>query len=399
MMQKLGRFILAILAVWMVVCSVQADQYWDSSPTAGFQPGDGYWSTAASDTNWNNGAGNGGQSTWVNDGGSAPFFPMNGGTSRVTISSSCITGNYLRVTGANYTIVQTNGGQLNCLYTGGNVFQIEASNNTWIVAGGSSSVTSILKTVRGGGSIYVGSLSALSSNDVLTVDGGGVTNSAMVSNMGPGATYIGYIAGSLACGVNVVNGGYWYGGDINVGYPGATNHYLNVDNGTVQMIGSLNIWGTAGRGVVKNGSRLNTGGGGSLQVGFNGSSSNCSLTVDGGVVSTLGSQGTHLFGYSSTLTITNGGLVTNGAGGGIVSVIGDTGSTNCTLIVAGGSSTQSVWYLAGSTLTIGSTASSVGNVLRIDGAGSPGSAGVKNTGASQNCGRFSKTTSGERVFL
>ncbi len=379
-MLKLARYIIATLMVGMVSLS-QAAQYWDPSSTAGFQPGDGFWSTVAADANWNNGSGNGVPSTWVNDTASAALFGENGGTSRITISNANLSCWYVQVDGQNYAVVQTNGGRLLCTYVGGSSFKLSSSNLSWLVAG-SSSATSILNSANtGGASMYLGSTALPSSNVVLTVDGGGFPNSAIVTNSGSGSVAIGNYTGSQNCGINVVNGGYWHSGDITVGTTGATNCFINVDNGTLKGVGSVYIYGVSGRAVVKNGGQLATGGAGLLQVGNGNTSTNCSLTVDGGQVAARGNGRMQIAGSYSTLIITNGGFVTNSGG---VIYIGGNGTVpviNGTVIVAGGSSTQSLWSLGGMALTVGTMAGSISNEVRVDGAGLPNSAVITNAGA------------------
>ena len=79
--------------------------YWDTSSTAGIQPGDGYWGTNG---NWATDTSGNGREGWQS-GFDANFYANSSPTSTITIANSVNVGN-ITFTGSGYTV---GGGTLN----------------------------------------------------------------------------------------------------------------------------------------------------------------------------------------------------------------------------------------------------------------------------------------------
>ena len=67
------RWLMALIALLIIATGTQAaNQYWDSTTNAGYQHGDGVWSTGATATNWSGTTGTNQPGTWTN--GSTAIF-------------------------------------------------------------------------------------------------------------------------------------------------------------------------------------------------------------------------------------------------------------------------------------------------------------------------------------
>ncbi len=366
--QMNGRRLLAPLLLFLsTVCAASAaSQYWDAATNAGYQHGDGRWTTSPADAWWTtNTSGLTPLDGWAD--GSIANFSGTGGRSTVLVDGSSISASGLVVNGSGYDVVVTNGGRLT---VSGNFivgYSIASSTNNRLSVIGGVGVTSHCSSV---GSFWV-SYSGCG-NEVL-VDGRGVSGSAVFSNSGGIA--LGYTAASSVSGrVAVCRGGRLVApGGVAVGRSSPFNQLIVSEGGTVTA-GTLDI------GNGPNGDNSNT-----LVVTDSGSvvdalvlrvggqrRGNQAIIANSGVVTGVA---TFILGESATvnalLTITNGGkLFTSG---GVDFARG--GSTACTGLISGAGS---LWDLAAGILVVGQ---GTNNRVRIEDYGAVTNAGAIRIGA------------------
>jgi T5SS/PEP-CTERM-associated repeat protein len=322
-------FGMMILAAGLALNLQGALQYWDPSASAGYQHGDGVWSTAAGDANW----------TAV--GGSAPLSPFGntndvwfnafGGVSTVTLNTSLTTG-VAYVNGSAYAIIVTNGGRIvSSTVALGNANA--ANGNRFIVAGGAG-VTSlwVTGTLRLGGTAAMGA-----TNNIVLVDGKGYPESAMMSNV---SLTVGASGGNAGNEMQVIDGGRLMTAGATIGSLSTGNAVRVRDAGSQWSAGGVAV--TVGTGA---GARGNT------------------LSVEGAAVVTnaaVVTVGTLAGSGGNQLSIAGGGrLYSSGT-----AVIGLTASSSNSALVTG---TGSLWQV--SQLTLGSGTGSSGNVLRVENGG------------------------------
>jgi len=238
-------------------------------------------------------------------------------------------------TGANSNTVTVTG--TNSAWYGGLSVGGQGSFNTLTIANGGkvfgdgdigNSGTNNSVLVTGAGSVW--------SNTSLTVGAGGAFSTLTISNGGKVVSvsggYIGYNAGANSNTVTVTgtNSAWYNNGDLYVGYSGSSNT-LTIANG----------------GVVTNSFGY---------IGYSGTNNSVLVTGPGSVWSNGSSLYVGAGGAFNTLTITNGGTVVDGFG-----AIGDSiGANSNTVTVTG---TNSAWYNIGSSLYVGFNGSS--NTLTI----------------------------------
>ena len=281
--------------------------------------------------------------------------------------------------GGNAVIGTTNGTAV------GNYVSVSGSNSAWNIGGnflfGNGSGSNTLVIANGGGLAnsngYIGIFG--SSNNSATVTGSGSlwTNSADF--------YVGQNGSSnsltISGGAQVLVHGR--------GYIGSTN-YSNASYNTVLLTGSNSLWmngngvvvGGAGTGntlVVSDSALLVSSN--KVRMGYLATSSNNSLTVNGGSI-TAGSTEVDVGygGAGNTLLITNGGKVTNGSG--FLGVL-NTSTNNSALVTGAGSlwTNSGALYVgvAGSgTLTVANGGSVAANAIML--ASNSGSIGTLNIG-------------------
>jgi T5SS/PEP-CTERM-associated repeat protein len=215
-----------------------ATQYWDASTNAGYQHGDGYWSTNESDVVWTlTGLSLG---AWSN-GNNAAFAATNG-RSTVRVEGSIVTCAFLYLQGSAYDLVISNGGEVasssgECLLGYG---ALDCSGNTVRVIGGAG-VTSRLSTVNA-------SLGRPGIGNALIVDGLGVAGSAVFSNR---TTFnIGSLNGGKTggyCRAIVRDGGQLMAGSSTMTLgAGSPFNELVVSGGGVFVVGSMYVGNGAG---------------------------------------------------------------------------------------------------------------------------------------------------------
>jgi hypothetical protein len=363
-----------------------AVQYWDASPAAGYQQGDGTWSTAAADTNW---SANGTALTpWVN--ANDALFSVKGGASTVTLYTS-LTSSAVTVTGSVYTLVVTNGGRLvSAIATLGGG---KGANDNRVRVAGGAGVTSIWAATAvsvGGGNTT--SLNG-ASNNLWVIDGGGVAGSAVTTNSG--TLDVGPQASCPSNELQVIAGGRLFtGGATTIGTTTFGNILRVQGEGSAWIAGSADA--TVGSGasaqsnslVVSDGAMATNSG--NLWVGrLSSNANNNDVTVSSGgrlyvaqanigssnnstgnVIRVLGagsrfSASAMTVGYGAgavgNLVIVDDGAFATNSG---ALTVGNTASTsNNEVRVTGGGR-----LLTGSTTTIGSTA--LANAVRVQGGGS-----------------------------
>ncbi|MEI7436427.1 MAG: hypothetical protein WCL16_06435, partial [bacterium] len=156
-----------------------ATNFWDAATNAGYQHGDGNWSTNAADTNWTS-AGIAPRTTWTN-GDSANFNSTLAGSSCVMVSG-VVTAGAVSIVGSYYSLNITNGGVI-CITNGMSIGTIVANNpnssNVVRVIGGAG-VTSVWNN----GMTSFALSGRPSKGNTFIVDGAGVAGSAVATNMG-----------------------------------------------------------------------------------------------------------------------------------------------------------------------------------------------------------------------
>lgn len=206
-------------AIWIIVAGLLwpligegANQYWDASTNAGYQHGDGTWSTNAADAKsvkWNAVAGGAGVlSAWVN--GNSAIGGGTGGTSVITLSNT-VTAGAVVVTGGVYTLVITNQGKL-------------FTTNTCVVGSGFAAGNTILVTGNGsvwdlGGANLTNGINGQGTNNQLTIDQGGVVTNVNLLYCGLTNNGVTLLGGTLAVVSFVRN-------------PAEANQLLTVGDGT-----------------------------------------------------------------------------------------------------------------------------------------------------------------------
>jgi hypothetical protein len=356
-----------------------ANQYWDSATNAGYQHGNGTWSTAVPGWTVN---GISPLAVWTNN--NKANFSATGFASSITLIGGVATTGVV-VNGSGYSLIVTNGGQLtNTL--GGVILGSVSSSNRLDISGGSGPA-SIWD--NGNRSFFIGYGNNARSNTV-EINGYASAGSAILTNISQLLVGVDGASGSATMNNSllVTGGGMLYLGssDHIIGGHTPANYYDSFSNrleiaggGRVYSSGQLYIGKTStyqgnhrgNRLVVRDaGSLLDmkgtnitigslTSGGGAYYVREN------ELWIDGGTVTnvaaitvSIGSGGALNSVYNNGITVTNGGgLYSRGAVRlGLIS--------NSWASVSG---SNSVWDLGGSTLSIGAAAYyGVSNVLTID---------------------------------
>ncbi len=276
------------MILFLAVTGVQAaNQYWDSSTNAGFQHGNGIWSTSASDTNWSGLTGTNPLAMWTN--GSTAVFSATGGASLVTLNNTAVQSAGISIGGSAYSLILTNGGRISNAVTA--ITLSGGTNRVEVSGGGTASYISNSMAIN---------IGLTNGYNEFWVNGGGVAGGAFVTNSG--AVIVGSGSGSLMNHLAVTNGGYLFG--TAASSVGASSSFSN----KVEVTGGGALW---------------NGGGQTLSVGVGTGANANSLVIDGqGVaggarvtnVSTL-YVGVDAFGIErNSVLVTNGGVLNLGAG-------------------------------------------------------------------------------------
>ena len=340
------------------------DVYWDPDVTAGYQHGNGSWSTNSADTNWT-ASGTAPRVTWTNSTATTTNnanFTAGGGASLVTLNNSVILVGTCNVTGGAYTLLITNGAQL--ISTRDVQIGKGGANNSALVMGGSG-LTSQWTMAGSGNHFYLGNTAGtFATNNVVTVDGAGYAGSSVITNMGD--LQIGAAISNHFNGFRVINGGsYLANADLNVGtVSGASNSFLLVNSGSVRLGGGkLVAGGNNGSVVLTNNAQVSA-----LAFNLGGNTGlNSNTGIVGGVSTLVQSGSSALSGIGNILNIVEGGNLTlTNSSGTLVSL----GGTSNTVTVAGGSGGTSRLILTNGALACPGS----GATMTIDGKGVDGSA-------------------------
>ena len=335
-----------ILVLMFVVTGVHAaTNFWDIDSGSGLQGGDGVWST--SDAKWSGSRAGTALSVWTAGNDAIFAQPSNGASSKVTVSSAFNVRSVL-VTGSVYNIIVTNGGSL--LQGGASSFiGAKASNNTMIVVGGPGG-TSVWEvgTSSTTQNLFVGSVTNSATNNVLWIDGAGVTGGAVVTNV----AQLSVGNGANGNQVIITNGGKLATTTALIGNVGKSNSVLVLGGA------ARSVWDNKSTVIIANGAGADSS---SLLIDGKG-------VPDSAVVNAVGGLTVYSFG---SFTITNSGK--------FVGPVTVGGGSNSTASVMGGSGVSSVLDAGGLTVYVGATAATAtNNVILLDGKGVDGSAIMTN---------------------
>ena len=353
---------LVIILLMIATGTQAANQFWDSSTDAGYQHGDGAWSTGGTATNWSGTAGTTAPAPWTNN--NRAVFGAVDGASVVTVDGF-VQATGIVLVGSAYRIVVTNG----AIVSNGLVaVSMIAPSNRIEVAGGATASYWTNPTVM--------NIGLTNGYNEFWVDGKGTAGSAWATN--GGVFTVGNGTGSDNNRLVVTNGGYLVNGNsVYVGFPSTNNSVEVTGGGSTWNLGGQLM--TVGRTAGANGNRLLIDGQG---------------TAGGARVTNVTSLAVGLMGASDNLlTIKNGGYLFSGTP---YVMVGATSSYNRVTVAGGGA----LWNAGAQTLYVGYLAAT-GNVLEIDGQGLAGGAQVTNvasiymgTGAGSGWSRLIVTNGG-----
>jgi hypothetical protein len=377
------RTVLPLLALSIALAAPTrgADQYWDTSTAAGWQHGNGVWSTAPGDTNWSPISGTA-LSVWTNL--NSAYFSGNGGRSRVLVNGAAITASDVRINGSGYDLVVTNGGSLastNLFIVG---FSDATSTNNRLLVIGGEGITSRCSNV---GTFWI---SYSGSGNEAIVDGQGFAGSAVITN--ENQFMLGYTHASSMSGlVTVTRGGRLSASGVIIGRSSPFNRLI-VSEGGLLDTGALDV------GSGSNGDDSNT-----LYVTDSGTlirptvlriggrrKGNKAIIANGAVVTNVATfQLGDTAGLDALLIITNGGKIyTTG-----VIDFGNNGAVACTGLVTGA---DSLWNPGAATFQVGE---GTNNVIQVESSGLITNAGAVRIGAAATArGNRLVISTGGRVY-
>jgi T5SS/PEP-CTERM-associated repeat protein len=220
-----GKFLaLVALALGLLAnVSLAANQFWDSSVDAGYQHGDGVWSTA--DANWR-ANGTAAAAAWVNN--NTALFSGSNGTSLISLNSTVGTAG-LVFNNSGYTLAISGGGMVSNTTT---EVMVSGTNNRIELTGGGSSAT-----WRNTALLRIGQTNGY---NAFVVNGDGVAGSASATNSG---IHVGLL-GSQGNLLMVTNGGVLFSGSTyaSIGYQSSSNLAEVTDGGALWNPGNANLW-------------------------------------------------------------------------------------------------------------------------------------------------------------